>query len=345
MRVLHVTNMYPTPARPVFGIIVKRLVDAQVSAGLDVRVEPIAGERGQLDYFRARPRVAAAARDFRPDVVHVHFGYSILATSGVLPRVVSFYGDDLNGASDGHGGITLKSRLGRLVSWYAAHACERSIALSPAMRELIPSAADRARCAIFRDAMDTKLFSPGDRTAARRRLGVPADVRRVLFINSLGQPTKRLDLAKAAVAALREQGTEVHLEVLDGIHPDAMPDQYRASDVLLVTSDREGGPSCVKEAMACGLPVVSVPVGDVEILRNHPAVCFVAERDPAAIARALAKALELRDVPRVNWLPAELTLANTVMRMRELYADAIQRYGAVGRLSGKPLAESPRASA
>jgi teichuronic acid biosynthesis glycosyltransferase TuaC len=344
VHVLHVTNMYPTAARPVFGIIVKRLVDAQAAAGLDVRVEPIAGERGQVDYFRARSRVAAAARDFRPDVVHVHFGYSILATSGALPRVVSFYGDDLNGASDGRGGITLKSRLGRVVSWYAAHVCERSIALSPAMRELIPSAADRARCAIFRDAMDTRLFSPGDRAAARQRLGVSAAERRVLFINSLGQPTKRLDLANAAVSALREQGTEVQLEVLDGIHPDEMPDQYRASDVLLVTSDREGGPSCVKEALACGLPVVSVPVGDVDILRSHPAVCFIAERDPTAIARALEKALALRDVPRVNWLPSELTLANTVSRMRDLYADAIQRQGAIRRRPEKPLAESRRAS-
>ena len=45
--------------------------------------------------------------------------------------------------------------------------------------------------------------------------------------------------------------------------PDSVPLILNASDALLVTSRYEGSPNIVKEAMACGLPVVTVPVGDV----------------------------------------------------------------------------------
>ena len=42
-----------------------------------------------------------------------------------------------------------------------------------------------------------------------------------------------------------------------------MPVMLNAADCLLVTSFHEGSPNLVKEAMACGLPIVSVPCGDV----------------------------------------------------------------------------------
>ena len=331
MRVLFVTNMYPTPTRTNFGIIVRRLEAALKNIGVEVRVEAIAGERGATDYLLARRRVAASAQEFRPDVVHAHFGYSALATTSSLPRVVSFYGDDLNGEANGRGSITMRSRVGRYVSWWAALACERSIAVSAALRSTLAVSSARDRCEVLRDGVDTKLFSPGDRLAARCRLGMAADEMLVLFPHAVHIPTKRVDLAHAAIDVLRREGTPARLWVVNGRAPDEMPDYYRAADVLVVTSELEGGPSSVKEALACGLPVVSVPVGDVDTLREVPSHCFVAERDPSSIAAKLLLALQKRTHDRSSLLPAGLSLSETAEKLLLVYEDAIRRWRSAHR--------------
>lgn len=67
--------------------------------------------------------------------------------------------------------------------------------------------------------------------------------------------------------ALAERGiplTHRHLEDYTGI-----VDYYRCLDLYLVTSREEGGPKAVLEAPACGIPIVSTPVGMApEVLQN-----------------------------------------------------------------------------
>lgn len=68
---------------------------------------------------------------------------------------------------------------------------------------------------------------------------------------------------------------------------------YRRTHLLLVTSDHEGTPNVVMEAMASGLPVVATGVGDIADLVQHGTSGFVADpADEEGIARALANLLK-----------------------------------------------------
>ena len=60
-----------------------------------------------------------------------------------------------------------------------------------------------------------------------------------------------------------------------------------ASDLLLCTSASEGSPNIVKEALACGLPIISTNVGDVRERVGSVSGCRVVEAEPVAIAAAL----------------------------------------------------------
>jgi glycosyltransferase involved in cell wall biosynthesis len=67
-----------------------------------------------------------------------------------------------------------------------------------------------------------------------------------------------------------------------------VPDILRASDVFVLSSDYEGNPLSVLEAMAAGLPVISTAVGGVPELVQHGATGLLV---PAGNAHALAEAI------------------------------------------------------
>lgn len=300
LRVLAVTNMYPTAADPVYGIFVASQIASLERAGATVQVEVINGRRSKLEYVGGIPRVRRLIQNGRFDVVHAHYGLTgFVASFHDLPLVVSFCGDDLNGTSNGRGGTTLRSRLARRLSYFAARRADAIICKSERLRLALPRRIDRERAHVIHNGVDVAAFHPGDRSDARRRLGLPADANIVLFPHSLRQrAVKRFDVAEAAIQILNTHGFAARLWVINGIPQDKMPDYYRAADCLLLTSDTEGSPNVVKEAICCNRPVVSVDVGDVRRWMDLAPGCLVVSRVPDEIAMAIAQVL--RSHPSVD---------------------------------------------
>ena len=147
-----------------------------------------------------------------------------------------------------------------------------------------------------RPASTICVFSPGDRDAARRRLGIDA-ARVLLFVGRI-QPLKGLDLAVRSLATLADPS--VVLVVVGGpsgpdgeselkrvraladaarrrrphsLGPAAAPhllaDYYRAADVCLVPSHAESFGLVALEAAACATPVVAAAVGGLAFARRR----------------------------------------------------------------------------
>lgn len=159
-------------------------------------------------------------------------------------------------------------------------------------------------------SVDMDIFRPGDKQQARAAYGLPSDAFVILFVGRLAR-VKRLDLALQALMELRQQRPDAILVVAgqgeDGeriqdlasdlppgavvfvgeVAPAKVASVFQAADVLILCSVTEGSPLVVKEALACGVPVVSTAVGEVPSVINQPLLGAIAPDNAKGLAQAL----------------------------------------------------------
>jgi glycosyltransferase involved in cell wall biosynthesis len=135
---------------------------------------------------------------------------------------------------------------------------------------------------------------------------------------------KRLDLARDAVAAATRLVGPIRFVVSDGtMPPESMPTLMNAADCLLLTSDYEGSPTVVKEALACNLPIVSVDAGDVAERLKGVEHSRIVSRDPGAIGRAVAEVLASRTRSNGRASVRDLDSATIALRLIAAYRDVL----------------------
>lgn len=324
MKILTVTNMWPSARRPFWGVFIKSQVDSLVAAGIDSTLYEIEGWRSTAEYLKAMARIPRLARELGVDLVHAHYGYSGAAAMGVnVPLVVSFCGDDLLARPVGDGSYTLKSRALIHLSRRAAHRADACIVKSEEMRRVI---ADVPGVQVIPNGVNIDSVRPQSQIEARKALGWREDGKVLLFAANKDEPRKNYPLAAAVERRLKEQGLDVRLEYLFGKPHSTIITAMSAADVLLLPSFHEGSPNAVKEAMAVGLPVVAAPCGDCPELLLKVFPSEVAERNEASFAAATARVLAAGS--RSNGrevIEASLTLEKVAQRIVTVYERALAR--------------------
>lgn len=291
MRVLHVTGRYPTPAQPQAGCFIETQVESLRKKGVRIEVCVIPG-RGPGKYVRGIGFVQKAIQAFAPEIVHAHYTYSgwTARVATRLPLVVSFMGGDVQGVPGKDGRVSLGNAAAHLA---ASRALARTADWNITKSEALARQIGVKNLEVIPNGLDLELFKP--KTVERARLGLREKCRYILFAGRFDDPFKGHALAQAAVAHLRaREELEFELIELHGKTQSEVADYLNAVDCLLMTSVSEGSPNIVKEALACGLPVVSVPVGDVEERLRGVDACAIVPRDPGAIGQALAPILRAR---------------------------------------------------
>ena len=292
LSVLFVTSGWPSTEHPDRSAFVSEQADALRALGVHVDVVHFLGETNPINYMRMRRRVRAQVRDNSYDLIHAHFGQTLLTVlPSKLPVVASFYGSDLIGVVGGSGRYTARGAILTRISRAAARRVDAVIVLSRSLGERLPIGVEFD---VIPLGVDPSLFTPLPKHEARRRLGLDDERSLVLFGGRPSQPVKRLGLARRAVEVLSDPS--IDLLTIEARPRDEVVTYMSACDALLVTSRHESGPLIVKEALACNLPVVSVDVGDVrEWIDGVPGCVLCVDDRPETIGSGLRKVLDGAD--------------------------------------------------
>jgi glycosyltransferase involved in cell wall biosynthesis len=275
-------------------------------------------------------RIRSAISECKPDVIHVMYGGvmadQVTRLREIGPTVVTFHGSDLLGENLSGWSRKLISRYGVHCSRRAARAANGVVVVARHLLRALNGAVAPDKVRVIPCGIDLERFRPLDPFACKLRLGWDPRSFHVLFASGNGDPVKRPWLASAAVAKINREGRKVELHFLSGVQNSEVPAWLNAGDVLLLTSLHEGSPTVVKEALACGLPVVSVDVGDVAERIGHIKGCYLAPAESEILAEKLC--LVRLDGKRIDCGAqiTELSSLHAAHKLAEYYAELLRRY-------------------
>jgi len=186
---------------------------------------------------------------------------------------------------------------------------------------------DHRKVRVLHRGVDTNLFLPGDRSKARRRLGLPLDGAVLLWVGWM-VPVKGVDVLIDACAALLAGGLDLRLCLVgDGplrralltravkagvenrvmfvgdVPHDALADWYRAANLTVLSSHSEGVPNVLYESISCGTPFVASDVGGVSEIADPGLDRLVPPGNVRALASAIRDGLFSVSVPTRALVP------------------------------------------
>jgi glycosyltransferase involved in cell wall biosynthesis len=273
--------------------------------------------------------IGDSVRGFKPDVIHSHHPFLLgdaairMAHQWDLPLVFTHHTRYENYV---HYVLKESDWLRRLAIELAneyANLCDRVIAPSRSIAELIAQRGVETPVTVIPTGIDLELFRTGDRDEGRRLAGLAKENFVIGHVGRLA-PEKNLPFLFEAVcsyllkhpdarflvlgvgeclaelkARLGDSGLTAQVRFLGKMTPGELVNLYRAMDVFVFASKSETQGMVLAESMAAGVPVVALDASGVrDIVRDHENGLLLAEDSGTdAFARAIG---ELRGLQQTD---------------------------------------------
>ncbi|MBI4341825.1 MAG: glycosyltransferase family 4 protein [Candidatus Omnitrophica bacterium] len=352
------------------------LTTATEAAALrEEQVDRVPVYRVSVDVTRLGSQVRAGLRLTRRflelqhdyDVVHIH-GFSrkaiLLTLLARLKRkrvVWTFH-------TGGHDAPEAIRAHGRLAAW-AYDRADAYTSVSPELHAAHGAAGvPSGKLAWIPNGVDLERFQPAsaeDRRRLRQRLGLPADRPVILFVgffsnekqpDALFEAWQRLpgETTLLFIGATRSRYREVDPALAPRIRDEAqrrglasrlrfveqtksIEDYFRAADLYVLPSSREGMPLALLEAMACGVPCIAsrLPGSTDTIIEDGVNGALVPPSDVTALEQAMRRLLDHPDEAAAMGVRARATIAErfSIEQTAERYFELYQRLTSGHRLS------------
>lgn len=231
--------------------------------------EAIRGLGHEVDYFLVRGNyikavgaLKAKIREFKPDIIHAHFGLSAITAElqNEVPVVTTF-----------HNGETLNWHVNLMSSLMSLRA-KHVIYVAQHIRDLSYFKAKNYSIIPCGVPMEQMIITPKEE--ARKQLGWSDDKKYILFGGAFDNERKNYPLLKEAVdklSTLDSRLSSIECIEMKGLSRAECVLRMCACDLFALPSHSEGSPQALKEAMAVDCPCLATDIADVrELFGDEP---------------------------------------------------------------------------
>lgn len=342
MKILVISNMYPADSskfNPLFGVFVQETHNhLKESAGVDfTAVYTSIFKRGALWSLKKnfslaiKTLQATISEDY--DIVHAHYTLPS-GLLGLIPKylkrkklILTTHGTDINI-------LPYKNKVTYALVRFTLKKSDKIIAVSRALKEKVIADfdVDEGKIVVIPCGVDIAKFKLMDKETSRKKLNLPSSKFIILHLATLN-PVKRTDILVRAFNIVTENYKEVLLIIAgDGpcreklieltkelklsenilftgyIEREKVPLWMASADLFALSSESEGTPVTVLEALATGVPIVATDVGGLrDIIDSEKIGRLVKVGDPDSFAVAI-----LDMVRSINTVDKSLIRAKSV---------------------------------
>ncbi len=297
MRILLLSNMYPSRRRPEFGVFVQSLERALVARGNEVVPVVLDTDahgllRTPAKYAQLTRKAVSAARRVKPDVVYAHYlvPTGLIAAATGRPFVVTAHGGDVANAEH--------SRAMAAATRQVLRRAAAVICVSEYLAQRLPERPPRLE--VIDCGVDTTMLRPAPRA--------PGDGPRFLYVGSLSERKnvgrlmeafRRVGEGSLTIVGGGPLAADLRVAAPDGVRflgrvpQDRLVAELERCDVLCQPSLVEPQGQALLEALACGRPVVATRVGGPPEFVTEECGALVDPLDVESIAAGMRAAAAL----------------------------------------------------
>jgi glycosyltransferase involved in cell wall biosynthesis len=288
--------------------------------------DPVAGEVDAVHVpYRAIPALTRpfnghlAARSLAPEVARfapdVVLSYWLYPDAFAAQRLAQRCGLAFVAGARGSD-IRVRDAISRRLTRRVVRGAQRLLVVSADLGRLAVSGygGDPARVRVIPNGCDAAIFHPRERAPARAALGIADDAELLLYVGRLvpEKGLRELFDACAALAAARPRlrlvlvgdgplraeleariGRDAPWARLVGAQPpELVALWFAACNLLALPSYSEGHPNVLVEALACGRPAVTTPVGGIPEVVDDSVAILVPPRTVEPLRDGIAQALD-----------------------------------------------------
>src|SRR4030095_13433546 len=235
--------------------------------------------KGMFGYLRNLKNIKSKIKNYKPDLIHAHFGLSGLLSNlqRTVPVVTTYHGSEI------------RMFITNLLSSFSAMLSKYNIYVAQHIRDKMYYKPKR-NYSITPCGINLHESNEIDRVLSQSKMNLNKEKINIVFSGAFDNPVKNYDLAKTAIGLIPE--VAINLVELKGYNRIEVNYLLSACDLFLLTSKSEGSPQIIKEAMACNCPIVATDVGDIKEIISGTEGCYITSSEPEAVADKIKLAIK-----------------------------------------------------